>query len=133
MTTRNILILPGDGIGPEVMAEVERLIAWFNTRSSVRFETSHDLVGGTSFDKHCTPVTEEAMKKALAAGDGELGHQLVGNYRGCHAQIEADQVKQRAETPDRPRERRRRKVLLIAHAGKVSAHHSRALRPQVVA
>jgi 3-isopropylmalate dehydrogenase len=67
MTTRNILILPGDGIGPEVMAEVERLIAWFNTRSSVRFETSHDLVGGTSFDKHGTPVTEEAMKKALAA------------------------------------------------------------------
>ena len=67
MTTRNILILPGDGIGPEVMAEVERLIAWFNTRSSVRFETSHDLVGGTSFDRHGTPVTEEAMKKALAA------------------------------------------------------------------
>ena len=67
MTTRNILILPGDGIGPEVMAEVERLISWFNARSTTKFETSHDLVGGTSFDKHGTPVTEEAMKKALAA------------------------------------------------------------------
>ena len=67
MTTRHILILPGDGIGPEVMAEVERLISWFNARSATKFETSHDLVGGTSYDKHGTPVTEEAMKKALAA------------------------------------------------------------------
>ena len=67
MTTRHILILPGDGIGPEVMAEVERLISWFNARSTTKFETSHDLVGGTSYDKHGTPVTEEAMKKALAA------------------------------------------------------------------
>ena len=67
MTTRHILILPGDGIGPEVMAEVERLIAWFNARSTTKFETSHDLVGGTSYDKHGTPVTEDAMKKALAA------------------------------------------------------------------
>ena len=67
MTTRHILILPGDGIGPEVMAEVERLISWFNARSTTKFETSHDLVGGTSYDRHGTPVTEEAMKKALAA------------------------------------------------------------------
>jgi len=67
MSSKNLLILPGDGIGPEVMAEVERLIAWFNTRSSTKFETSHDLVGGTSYDKHGTPVTEEVMKKALAA------------------------------------------------------------------
>lgn len=67
MTTRHILILPGDGIGPEVMAEVERLISWFNARSTTKFETSHDLIGGTSYDRHGTPVTEEAMKKALAA------------------------------------------------------------------
>jgi 3-isopropylmalate dehydrogenase len=67
MTTRHILILPGDGIGPEVMAEVERLISWFNARATTKFETSHDLVGGTSYDRHGTPVTEEAMKKALAA------------------------------------------------------------------
>lgn len=67
MTTRHILILPGDGIGPEVMAEVERLISWFNARSTTKFETSHDLVGGTSYDRHGTPVTDEAMKKALAA------------------------------------------------------------------
>jgi 3-isopropylmalate dehydrogenase len=64
---KNILILPGDGIGPEVMAEVERLIAWFNAKAGAKFETDRDLVGGTSFDKHGTPITEAAMQKALAA------------------------------------------------------------------
>ena len=67
MPTKNLLIMPGDGIGPEVMAEVERLISWFNARGTTQFETSHDLVGGTSFDRHGTPVTEAAMKKALDA------------------------------------------------------------------
>lgn len=59
--------MPGDGIGPEVMAEVERLIAWFNTHGKTRFETARELVGGTSYDVHGTPVTEAAMEKALAA------------------------------------------------------------------
>ncbi len=59
--------MPGDGIGPEVMAEVERLVAWLNTRATTRFEISRDLVGGASYDVHGTPVTEAAMQKALAA------------------------------------------------------------------
>ena len=67
MTTRNILIMPGDGIGPEVMAEVERLVSWLNTRTSTRFETTRELVGGASYDVHGTPVTEAAMQKALSA------------------------------------------------------------------
>ncbi len=67
MTTRNILIMPGDGIGPEVMAEVERLVSWLNTRISTRFETTRELVGGASYDVHGTPVTEAAMQKALSA------------------------------------------------------------------
>ena len=67
MSSKNILLLPGDGIGPEVMAEVERLIAWFNKNAGTKFETSHDLVGGASYEVHGTPVTEAAMQKALAA------------------------------------------------------------------
>ena len=67
MTARNILIMPGDGIGPEVMVEVERLIAWFNARGTTRFETARELVGGIAYDTHGTPVTEAAMQKALAA------------------------------------------------------------------
>jgi 3-isopropylmalate dehydrogenase len=49
------------------MAEVERLIAWFNAHGGTNFETDRDLVGGASYDKHGTPVTEGAMKKALSA------------------------------------------------------------------
>jgi 3-isopropylmalate dehydrogenase len=65
--TKQLLLLPGDGIGPEVMVEVERLITWFNTRRKSGFVTDRDLVGGASFDVHGTPVTESAMQKALDA------------------------------------------------------------------
>ena len=65
--TKHLLLLPGDGIGPEVMAEVERVVAWFNANAGTKFETDRDLVGGASYDKHGTPVTEAAMKKALSA------------------------------------------------------------------
>jgi 3-isopropylmalate dehydrogenase len=65
--TKTLLLLPGDGIGPEVTAEVERLIGWFNTKTAAKFEIDRDLVGGASYDKHGTPVTEAAMKKALDA------------------------------------------------------------------
>ena len=52
MTTQSVLLLPGDGIGVEVMAEVERVLAFFNKKSKVNFEISTDLVGGAAIDKH---------------------------------------------------------------------------------
>jgi 3-isopropylmalate dehydrogenase len=67
MTTYSLLLLPGDGIGPEVMAEVERLVAFFNKKGKVRFEISTGLVGGCSIDKHGTPLTDETLAKAQAA------------------------------------------------------------------
>jgi 3-isopropylmalate dehydrogenase len=65
--TKTLLLLPGDGIGPEVMAEVERLIAWFNAHAGTKFEIDRDVVGGASYDRHGLPITETAMKKALEA------------------------------------------------------------------
>lgn len=62
---RKILSLPGDGIGPEVMREVGRVVEWFDKRRIASFDVTEDLVGGVSFDKHGTPLTEETMKKAL--------------------------------------------------------------------
>ena len=47
MTTHHLLLLPGDGIGPEVMAEVKRVIAWFNAQGGDTFEFEEDLVGGS--------------------------------------------------------------------------------------
>ena len=67
MTTHSLLLLPGDGIGPEVMAEVERLVAFFNKKGKVTFKTDTALVGGCSIDKHGTPLTDEALAKAEAA------------------------------------------------------------------
>jgi 3-isopropylmalate dehydrogenase len=67
MTTHSLLLLPGDGIGPEVMTEVERLVAFFNKKGKVTFKTDTALVGGASIDKHGTPLTDEALKKAEAA------------------------------------------------------------------
>lgn len=67
MATFKLLLLPGDGIGPEIMAEVARLIAWLNARGVCQFETETDLVGGASYDAHKQPITEAAMEKAKAA------------------------------------------------------------------
>ncbi len=68
MTTHNLLLFPGDGIGPETMAEVERVLSFFNQRSNkANFETQSDLVGGAALDAHGVPLTDEAMAKAQAA------------------------------------------------------------------
>src|SRR2546426_1927281 len=67
MPTHNLLLLPGDGIGPEVMAEVKRLIDWMNRHGLGRFETEEALVGGCCYDQHGVAVTEETMAKANAA------------------------------------------------------------------
>src|ERR1051326_4087253 len=67
MTTHRLLLLPGDGIGPEVMAEVKKVIAFFNERGPDRFETEEAPVGGCCYDAHRVAITEETMAKAKAA------------------------------------------------------------------
>ena len=62
---RKILLLPGDGIGPEVIAEVKKIIQWFNKNKSLDFEIDEDLVGGAAYDKYKTPITDEVLYKAL--------------------------------------------------------------------
>ncbi|HET6198045.1 MAG TPA: 3-isopropylmalate dehydrogenase [Acetobacteraceae bacterium] len=61
---RKLLILPGDGIGPEVMREVRRVIDWMARRRMVSFDITEDLVGGASIDARGTPITDETMQKA---------------------------------------------------------------------
>ena len=62
---RRFLLLPGDGIGPEVVREVKKIIKWFNIKKSLDFEIDEDLAGGVSYDKHGTPITDEVFYKAL--------------------------------------------------------------------
>lgn len=67
MATHNLLLMPGDGIGPEVMAEVERVISFLSKKANVEFRTQEAIVGGASIDAHGTPLTDEALGKAKAS------------------------------------------------------------------
>jgi len=73
MASYKLLLLPGDGIGPEVMGEVERLIDWVNASGIAAIETETDLVGGSAYDAHGEAVSEATMKDALAADAVILG------------------------------------------------------------
>ena len=68
-----LLILAGDGIGPEVMAEVKRVIGWFNDKRGLGFEIEEDLVGGAAYDAHGAPLSDATMAKAQAADAVLLG------------------------------------------------------------
>jgi 3-isopropylmalate dehydrogenase len=67
MATHKLLLLPGDGIGPDVMVEVKRLIGFMNKAGIGRFETEEGLVGGACYDAHRVSITEETMALAQAA------------------------------------------------------------------
>ncbi|MCY4206622.1 MAG: 3-isopropylmalate dehydrogenase [Roseovarius sp.] len=64
MSVPSILILPGDGIGPEVMKQVRRIIEWFMEHRGLEFEISEDLVGGAAYDAHGIPLHDDTMARA---------------------------------------------------------------------
>ncbi len=72
MAMMNLLLLPGDGIGPEVMAEVKTLIAWMNDHGMGTFETEEGLCGGCAYDAHGVAVTDETVAKAEGRGCGAV-------------------------------------------------------------
>jgi 3-isopropylmalate dehydrogenase len=67
IANKHLLLLPGDGIGPEVMAQAKRVLHWLQDQKRVSFEISEDLVGGAAIDAHGVPITEATMARALAA------------------------------------------------------------------
>ncbi len=73
MTNPSLLILPGDGIGPEVMAEVRKVIDWYGARRDLAFDVSEDLVGGAAYDAHGTPLHDDTMARAQEADAVLLG------------------------------------------------------------
>jgi 3-isopropylmalate dehydrogenase len=73
MKNRKILLLPGDGIGPEVVMEVKKIIEWFNKKKSLDFIIEQGLVGGVSYEKHKNPITDEVFYKALESEAVILG------------------------------------------------------------
>ncbi len=79
MSTKKILIVAGDGIGPEVMGQVERVIDWYTKKRDFAVEIDHDLVGGCCYDAHGVAITDATIEKALAADAVFLG--AVGGPR----------------------------------------------------
>src|SRR5271163_2361954 len=64
---KKLLILAGDGIGPEVMREVRRIIDWMDRRRMVTFDVTEDLVGGAAIDARKTPIADSTMQAAKDA------------------------------------------------------------------
>ncbi len=65
--TFHLLVLPGDGIGPEVTAQARRVLDWFASHRGLELEIEEGLIGGASHDRHGSFLTEEIESRARAA------------------------------------------------------------------
>ena len=66
-SNRTLMVLPGDGVGPEVIKETLRVVDWFAKNKSISFNIKEGLVGGASFDKYGTPLSDETLSDAIDA------------------------------------------------------------------
>jgi 3-isopropylmalate dehydrogenase len=71
--SKNILVLAGDGIGPEVMRQVKRIADWLAKNRNLNLTMTDGLVGGAAIDAHGVPLTDETMADAMAADAVLLG------------------------------------------------------------
>ena len=65
MATHNLLLLAGDGIGPEVMAEAKKVIAWMNAHGMGTFAIEEGLVGGSAYDAHAVATSMPLPKSPM--------------------------------------------------------------------
>ena len=76
MPSYNILVLPGDGVGPEIISEAVKLLDVISSHSDARFNITQGLMGGCSIDKHGVALTDEVLeiaKKSEAVLFGAVG------------------------------------------------------------
>ncbi|MBX9931406.1 MAG: 3-isopropylmalate dehydrogenase [Methylobacterium sp.] len=90
MTSYKLLLLPGDGIGPEVMAQVEVVLAVLSEAGLAKFEIERDLVGGCAIDAHGVPLTDAALARADAADAILLGAVGGPKWAGVRYEIRAE-------------------------------------------
>ncbi|MEZ5919110.1 MAG: 3-isopropylmalate dehydrogenase [Alphaproteobacteria bacterium] len=65
--THKLTLLPGDGIGPEIMAEVKKLIGWLESNNGPRFAITEDHIGGSAYDAYGAPLADETLEKCRAS------------------------------------------------------------------
>ena len=64
---KKILVLPGDGIGPEIMEQAVKVLEWADKNSTLSFKLEYEVVGGASIDQNGIPLTQEVIEKAKKA------------------------------------------------------------------
>ena len=123
---RKILLLPGDGIGPEVVREVKKIIDWFNKHKSLDFKVEEDLVGGASYDKHKNPITDEVFYKALESEAVILG--AVGGPKYDNLEF--------SKRPERALLKLRKELKLFANLRPAICFkqlvHASSLKPEII-
>ena len=65
--TQKLVILPGDGIGPEIVAEAVKIIDWLRDNANLDIELEHDLIGGQAYDQYGMPLADETLQKCRSA------------------------------------------------------------------
>ena len=135
MATYKLFLLPGDGIGPEVMAEVEKVAAFLGQAGIASFEMEKGLVGGCAYDAHGQSISEEHMAMAQAAdavifgavGGPEMGRRALRRApRGGPAAPAQGSRTVRQPAPRDLLSRARRRVLAEARDRREPRHHDRA-------
>lgn len=77
--TKKVLVLPGDGIGQEIVAEAIKVLAWLRREAGLALELEQGLVGGSAYDATGTPLPEATLSLAGEADAVLLG--AVGGYK----------------------------------------------------
>lgn len=71
--TKKILLIPGDGIGPEVVVQAEKVLNFFSKNTDKKFETESALLGGCAYDAVGTPFPKETLDLAKKSDSVLLG------------------------------------------------------------
>ena len=79
VSNKKIMVLPGDGVGPEVIDETKKILEWFAKYRSLNFDLQYGLVGGAAYEKYGTPLTDETLADAMSADAILFGS--VGGYQ----------------------------------------------------
>jgi len=71
--TKKILLLPGDGIGPEIIAQAEKILRYFIDSKQLDANIDYADLGGVAYDNHGKPLPDETVAKAKASDAVLLG------------------------------------------------------------
>ena len=71
--SKKVLVLPGDYIGPEIMAEAVKVLEAVNRRFDLGIELEHGLLGGAAIDAHGVPLPDATLALAREADAILLG------------------------------------------------------------